>query len=476
MECWDPNNVPETLPNGRIKLNVGGKLFETTASTVRSGGSESLLAALSNRSAGNSLSDSVFIDRDPEIFSVLLSLLRSNRLPTTARRFSKQELLDESLYYGIDSVFRTAISPPPLSGIDASLVSTIKPASDGVVSAFTAAADDGSILIAHAGQISNYDCSLVHSSSIRTHLDVISSIRRVWPDITAVGSEAAAGLHFYNSSSGRHLGSAHWTDPSDPRIYKSRAVAISDSPDSVFASFDCKHGENTILIIDKSTLKIVSELGRQSGNAAKSSVPGKLTWTPEMNILVGSAVTCGAFGYAGYIRLWDPRSGEVVWETSEPGSGRSSRFGDPFADVDVDSDESTLAKVCSKSGDLAVADMRKLGDDPWIYLEDPSTGMRRVGSSWEESVVHCYRKQLFVGRTKGLEVWSRTEEREFDGGEKECGFGEYRRNYVDKVEDAERGMIRRIEGGGNRLFVCRENVEGIEVWESSNFSGTVSVL
>ncbi|PQQ04932.1 BTB/POZ domain-containing protein [Prunus yedoensis var. nudiflora] len=168
-------------------------------------------------------------------------------------------------------------------------------------------------------------------------------------------------------------------------------------------------------------------------------------------------------------------------EANEPGSGRSSRFGDSFADVDADVEESTLFKVCSKSGDLAVADLRKLGDDPWVYLQDKNPSMRNtsgdrpVGHS--SSVIRCYRKQVFVGREGGLEVWSRVAKAEnrvaIENGVCE---GWYRRNFVDKVEDSERGIIQKIEGGGDRLFVIREEVEGVEVWESSCSSAAVSVL
>lgn len=476
MEDRNSESAPGPHHNDRVKLNVGGKLFETTLSTIRSGDSDSLLAVLSNRPTNEPDADPVFIDRDPEIFSVLLSLLRSNSLPSTARRFSKQELADEALYYGIESHLKAAMSPPPFTGIDASLVVTIRPASDGRPSAFTAASGDGSVWIAHGGQISSYDWNLVHTATIRTHLDDVTSIRRLWPEIAAIGSESAAGLHIYDISGGRHVGSTHWTDPSDPRIYKARVTAIADSPSSVFASFDCPHRENCVLVVDKSTLQITSQLGRLSGNSAKNMVPGKLTWLPETGVLVGSAVTSGAFGYSGYIRLWDPRSGEVVWETNEPGSGRSSRFGDSFADVEVDVDESILFKICSKSGDLAKADMRHLGDDPWVYLKDKNPSMRNT-TGGGSSVIHCYRKQVFAGREGGLEVWSRVEgiEKGVEREGEECE-GLYRRNFVDKVENSERGIIKKIEGGGDRLFVSREDAEGIEVWESSNSSVAVPVL
>ncbi|KAF5735794.1 BTB/POZ domain-containing protein [Tripterygium wilfordii] len=468
MDNGNSNSAPANPTNDRIMLNVGGTLFETTVSTLESGGSDSLLASLANRPSHES--EPVFIDRDPEIFAVLLSLLRSNRLPSTARRFSKQELNDEALYYGIESRLRSAMSPAQLSGIDASIVATIRPAAEGISSAFTAI-DDGSVWIAHGGQVSVYDWNLSHAGTFRTHLDNIISICRAWPEVAAIGSDSEAGLHFYDFSGGRHIDSLHWTDPSDPRIYKAEVTAIANSPTLVFASFACSHRENCILVIDNSTLQIATELGRQSGSSAKNMAPGKLTWMPETGMLIGSAVMCGAFGYSGYIRIWDPRSGIVVWETNEPGSGRSSRFGDPLADVDVDIEESVLSKICSKSGDLAMADLRKLGDDPWVYVTEKNPSMRNTSSGGGNSVVHCYRSQVFVGREGSLEVWSRVE----DGKDGELERV-YRRNFVDKVKDSERGLIRKIEGGGDRLFVSRDDVEGIEVWESSYFSGAISVL
>lgn len=463
-----------TLTRERIKLNVGGDLFETTTSTLRSGGPESLLYALSNRPTDDR--SPIFIDRDPEIFSTLLALLRTNRLPSSARRFSNQELSDEALFYGIEANLKSATSPPPFKGIDASVVATICPTSDGVVSAFTAADGDGSIWLAHGGQISSYDWNLIHDRTIRTHLEEITSIRRVWPEIAALGSDSASGLHFYNFSSGRHIGSSHWLDPTDPRIYKAKVTAIADSSTSIFAAFDCPHRENSVLVIDKSTLQISSELGRQLGSSAKNTVAGKLTWIPETAVLVGSAVTCGAFGYSGYIRLWDSRSGDVVWETNEPGSGRSSRFGDSFADVDVEVELLKLFKICSKSGDLGMADIRKLGEDPWVYLKDKNPGMGNTSRRGSGNIkIQCFKKQVFVGREGELEVWSGVEGRE--NGVEESKEDFYRRNYVDKIEeDSERGIIKGIEGGGDRLFVSRENVEGIEVWETSKSSGVVSIL
>lgn len=461
----------------RVKLNVGGKVFETTVSTLRSGGHESLLSVLSSRLSTDS--NPIFIDRDPDIFSVLLSILRSNHLPSFARRFSNQELADEALYYGIEARLKSALSPPFFNGIDASVVAIVKPASEAFPSTFTASVGDGSVWVAHGGQISGYDWNLTHTGTIRTHMEHITSIKRVWPEVAAVGSKSVAGMHFYDFAGGRHVSSVHWMDSSDPRIYKARVHCISDSDSSVFGSFECGHKENCILVVDKETIKVVSEIGRQNGASVKTSAASKMAYLHDPGVIVSSSVTSGAFGYSGYIRLWDPRSAELVWETNEPGSGRSSRFGDSFADMDVDVEQKSLFKVCSKSGDLAFADLRSLGNDPWVYLKDKNPSLRNMGGL-SNSVIHCYNKQVFLGRDGGLEVWSRVakERRGDEEAERILDVDEnsYRRNFVDKEEHAQKGIINKIEGGGDRLFVSREGVEGIEVWESSNLSGSISVL
>nr|GEY90071.1 BTB/POZ domain-containing protein At3g09030 [Tanacetum cinerariifolium] len=454
----------------RIKLNVGGKLFETTLSTLQSGGPDSLLSALSVSSSNE---QPIFIDRDPEIFSPLLSLLRTNRLPKT-HPFSVTELTQEAEFYGIESILHHALKPINLSAIDAKVVTFIKPATDGLVTDFHVVSD-GSVFVAHGGQVTVYDgTSLSYLQTVRTHLDQIGFVRRVSArGVIAVGSEDVAGMSFYDMVNGMGVGSVEWRDQSDPRIYKARVTAVaSDSRECVYAAFDSFHKENCVLVIDKETLGVKGEIGRQSRSSAKYGVPRGLSYVEELGVLVGTSVTSGAFGYSGYVRLWDVRSGHVVWETNEPGSGRSSRFGDSFADVSIDVNDMSMCKICSKSGDVGIADLRKLGDDPWVYLRDTNPSLRDTSGGVSNSVVHCYKKQVFVGRDGGLEVWSRVAEK---GGNSEIGEESFRRNYMDKLEDSERGIIKKIEGGGERLFVSREGAEGLEVWESSLFSGAVLV-
>jgi hypothetical protein len=71
-------------PNDRVALNVGGRLFETEKSTLLKGvdeGKESFFHALlrhadKNAAAGAESGTPLWIDRDGDIFAVVLCWLR----------------------------------------------------------------------------------------------------------------------------------------------------------------------------------------------------------------------------------------------------------------------------------------------------------------------------------------------------------------------------------------------------------------
>ncbi|XP_066388303.1 protein ENDOPLASMIC RETICULUM-ARRESTED PEN3-like [Miscanthus floridulus] len=467
--------------SGTVKqLNVGGKLFSLEASSL------SLSLSL-----GSPSPTPTFVDRDPALLSAVLSAIRSPS--SAAPDFPARVLLDEANFYGLHAQLLAALSPPPLRGFSASLASTLCPASEPFPTAL-APHHDGSLCLAHgAGLVTYYSPALDHHTTFRTHLHRITSLLQLPPRLAVLGSDSAPGLHVYDFLDGEHVASVQWSDPTDTRVSKAKVVAIGARPPAdaadknspILATFECPHRENCILAVDPVTLKPTQEIGRQSGSAAKSSAPGRVVHLPALGLVFASFVSSGAFGYSGYMRLWDIRSGNVVWETSEPGgAGRSSRFGDPFADADVDVKQQAIYKVCSKSGDLAVADLRCLGDDPWVYM---SSGPRGSAGGYG-SVLCCHRSQVFVSRKDGLEVWSRLEEHRHNTGElteqsgikerpKSEGIDErfYRSCYVDTEEDAKRGMIQMIEGGGDRLLVTREEMQGVEVWETSRLAGSISL-
>ena len=88
-----------------VKLNVGGRLFETNASLIKRHG-DSILAVLLNDTRQDDPSKPVFIDRNGDIFALVLDYLRygSITLPITV---SREMFLRDLEYYGIVPVVGT---------------------------------------------------------------------------------------------------------------------------------------------------------------------------------------------------------------------------------------------------------------------------------------------------------------------------------------------------------------------------------
>ena len=60
-------------PNGRVKLNVGGRIFETTATNLEFAGENSFFRAMLDDNWNSAITEH-FIDRNPDCFGVLLDL------------------------------------------------------------------------------------------------------------------------------------------------------------------------------------------------------------------------------------------------------------------------------------------------------------------------------------------------------------------------------------------------------------------
>ncbi|KAK4519543.1 tRNA-His guanylyltransferase [Mucor velutinosus] len=100
----------EYLPkSGKIRLNVGGSMFETSLSTLRRDTNSLLATMFSGRHLISAESDgSYFIDRDPSHFRLVLNYLRDLRIPPTILQDTKicQELLQEAKYYCIEGLIK----------------------------------------------------------------------------------------------------------------------------------------------------------------------------------------------------------------------------------------------------------------------------------------------------------------------------------------------------------------------------------
>ncbi|MFS7927283.1 putative chromatin remodeling & transcription regulator BTB-POZ family [Helianthus anomalus] len=112
------------------------QLFQTTKQTITIGGSNTLLSNLFNSYEPNTIP---FIDRDPELFSILLSLLRTGILLSKAKHFDIQDIIFEARFYGISDLLVETQSNPsqfepfglekskllPLSGRDTDVLNAV---------------------------------------------------------------------------------------------------------------------------------------------------------------------------------------------------------------------------------------------------------------------------------------------------------------------------------------------------------------
>ena len=89
------------IPHGVLRINVGGKLFETTADTLAS--SEFFRALSAFPSSPREVSgQAIFVDRGPALFEIILQALRTfERPPPVQLKELGEKLLLECGFFGI---------------------------------------------------------------------------------------------------------------------------------------------------------------------------------------------------------------------------------------------------------------------------------------------------------------------------------------------------------------------------------------
>lgn len=89
-----------------VKLNVGGRLFATTKETLCSINDTFFTSMLLGRITSSKDEDgAIFIDRDPEMFAIILNYLRTQQL-FNVTDYNVDMLRHEAEYYGITPLCR----------------------------------------------------------------------------------------------------------------------------------------------------------------------------------------------------------------------------------------------------------------------------------------------------------------------------------------------------------------------------------
>ncbi|KAL5981445.1 hypothetical protein ACLOJK_015506 [Asimina triloba] len=447
-----------------ISLNVGGQLFQTTPETLTLAGPNSILSSFSNLPLPQSSQPPPFIDRDPQLFSVFLSLLRTGNLPSKATAFHLQDLISEAHFYGLQSLFISALGTTQ-SQFDpfALQKSIILPLNGRDCPSAIAATPSGSVHVAYGSKITSFDWSLQRKSTILTQFPAIDSLLPISPSAAATGATDFPGLQILDLETGAVLESLNWENEARS---SSTVQAIGSSPEFLFVTFESgRRNSNSIVLFDRtgSSLLPAAEIahGEIYGPELDSAIPAtKLEWISSFKLLMASGSHGGPSGLLGQIRLWDVRTCNAAWELKERH--------DCFSDVTAAEDLSAIFKVGVNSGELFMIDLRKLGSgDQWIPLG--SSGKRRNGKKEGGGCkIQGYGRHVFCTRGGDLEMWSEvlmvgaTKEDEVD----ESGRV-FRRNWMGREKDVGGSRITHMGFAGNKMVLCRKDQRAVEVWQSS---------
>ncbi|KAL7596869.1 BTB/POZ domain-containing protein At5g41330 [Lactuca sativa] len=436
-----------------VTIDVGGQLFQTTKQTLTLAGSNTLFSNLFS-----SYDQIPFIDRDPDLFSILLSVLRTGNFPSKAKSFDIQDIISEAEFYGIDHLLVQSHSNP--SQFDAFNLqkSTILPLSGRDSPSVIATTPYGSAHVAHGSKITSFDWSLQRKSTILTPFTAIDSLLSLSSNVVAAGATDFSGLQVINLDMGSVVQSLNWENMTRS---SSTVQAIGSSPEFLFTSFESgRRNSNSIMVYDiNDGFRVVSEIARNEifGADLDSAIPStKLSWVSSLNLLMASGSHSGASGVSGNIKFLDIRSGDIVWEIKEKS--------DCFSDITVSDTLSAVFKIGVNSGDVSYIDFRHIdSDNSWNCLGDTKKTIKGKKEGFG-CKIESHGNQVFCSKEGELEVWSEV----FMGGSKN-GKNErvFRKNVLGRTKDLGGNRVTNLGFSGNKMFVTRKDQQSVEVWESS---------
>ncbi|KAK7251335.1 hypothetical protein RIF29_34432 [Crotalaria pallida] len=470
MPPFAGESVPQFQPKSDsniVTIDVGGTIFQTTKQTLTSAGNKTFFSRISD-AVSSSPRHTPFVDRDPELFSLLLSLLRTGNLPSKSKSFDLQDLIQESKFYGIENLLVNSLSNPsqfepfnlqkslilPLNGRDS--VSAI------------ATTRHGSLHVAHGSKITSFDWSLRRKSTVLTQFTAVDSLLAISPSIAAAGANDFSGLQILDLENGFVKETLNWENVTRTG---STVQAIGSSPDYIFSSFEStRRNSNAIVVYDLHSLQQVTEISHNEifGADIASALPAtKLQWVSGYNLLMASASHGGPSGVSGNVRLWDVRSGKLVWEMAEKV--------DCFADVAVSDSLSVIFKIGVNSGEASYIDMRCLSDgNEWVCLGDKRKVVNGNGKKEGNGCkVETQGNQVFCTKGGDVELWSEVimgngKKNKEGGVEEEGGRRIFKKNLMGRVKDMGGGRITNLAFGGSRMFLTRKDQQCVEVWQGSS--------
>ncbi|XP_077238103.1 BTB/POZ domain-containing protein At2g24240-like [Tasmannia lanceolata] len=427
----------------RVRLNVGGKIFETSSTTLANAGRNSMLGAMLDEHWNLTDHEEYFIDRNPACFSVLLDLLRTGELHIPANMPEKL-LYREALYYGLLDHVRAA-KWGPFDGNRLRLASSVSGQAPGDGTAIRAG-PDGGCCVAHGSMVRVYNWMLEEHPPINLDYQRVNDVGYIDSDNIVISACERlgcgyGGMGLFSSSTGdlRHK----FQVSHDDQFKSFTAGSLSFSSDyRIFASCRGRSNEYGIGVWDQVTGKQVDFFYESPGWSLGDA--DKLQWLDGSNCLMVATLfprkdNC-------YISLIDFREKSMVWSWSDVGAPRTVDE-KRVLDATVMEENNSVCMV-NQYDDLGFMDLRINGGSVrW------SSRSRLMKGNMPDEL--CYPKlaayggQLFLSMNDSISVF--------------CGPDWV---LTSRLQRSYGGSICDFSIGGGRLFVLHSEENVYDVWET----------
>ncbi|KAK1434660.1 hypothetical protein QVD17_00409 [Tagetes erecta] len=377
-----------TTQNDRVRFNVGGKIFETTTTTLAIAGRDSYFGPMFNENWDllTNPSGEHFIDRNPDCFSIILDLLRTGKLyipPNVPEKL----FYEEAQFYGLMNHVRSA----KWGQFDGNRLQSSKSISGRAqgVGKLIRASHDGGCCVAHGRMVHVYDWMFEEHPPINLDDQWVRDACWVGPVdptglVISMGNPGEGGLGLFNSTTGELKLKFNVTHAD------AGPLSISDCC-KLFSGCKDRSKENGIGVWDPNTGQQVDFFYEPPGLSFGDA--NKLQWLKSS----GSLFVAGLFPrqHNCYFILLDFRLKSVVrsWSSANYDLGQ-------VQDAIVIEDNNSIC-VVNELGDLGFMDLRC---DSGLGLRCKTCSVRWRGSPLmqEKMPSFCYPKlalhegQLFL--------------------------------------------------------------------------------
>ncbi|KAJ4958250.1 hypothetical protein NE237_025361 [Protea cynaroides] len=433
------------IQKDRVRFNVGGKIFETTATTLAIAGRNSMFGAMfdENWNLRPGETGEYFIDRNPSCFAVLLDLLRTGEL-NIPPNMPERLLYREALFYGLIDHVRAA-KWGQFDGNRLNLAGSVAGRAPGDGTAIRAG-PDGGCCVAHGSMVHVYNWMLEEYPPINLDYQRVNDAGWIDSDNIVISAcerlgRGDGGMGLFSSSSGDLRYKFQVNHDNQVKSYTAGALSFS-SDYKIFASCKGRSNEYGIGVWDQVTGKQIDffyeSLGWSLGDA------DKLQWLQGRNCLLVATLfprkdNC-------YISLLDFREKKMVWSWSDMGAlitVDEKRVRDAIAMEDTSS-----ICVVNEYEDLGFMDLRSTnGSVRWSSRSRLMKGKMTDEPCYPKLALH--EGQLFSSMNDSISVF--------------CGHDWV---LTSRLRRSEGGSICDFSIGGDRLFALHSEENVFDIWET----------